>query len=108
MSPGRPGIVLALTASVASQVELDGDGRWSRRFGRSNQAWVIVQRLKASGAVELGALLVPVEKNDPAPVPALQLISESDSSLTKVKLGGREHRVRLALADSVPTVRLES
>jgi hypothetical protein len=104
---GRPGIVLALTASVPSEIVLDSEGRWSRRLDESEPAWVIRHRLTAKAPVEIGAFLLPVAQDAQAPVASLELTRDGDVSRARITLGEHERCLDLDLTKEAPVVRAD-
>lgn len=100
---GTRSVVVVLDSTLPSSVVLARDGRWSRRLGQSEPAWVASQRVTASGGVELGALLVPFVGPE-APTPRLELRREGDACLATAVLGRDRYDISFDLASEAPVV----
>ncbi|MEX2556606.1 MAG: alginate lyase family protein [Actinomycetota bacterium] len=107
-SPDGPRLMLAFASPLPAKIVIRDDGRWSRRLEQSEAAWVVSQRVIASGPVELGALLVPLAADAPVPTAALELLREGDSCLARARIGDDVEELCLGFADGVLTAQRKS
>jgi hypothetical protein len=99
-----PTCVLALVSSPKSEIAVSHNGRWSRRLEQSEPAWVVSQRVSASGAVVLGALLVPVPRGAPVPRVGLELECDHQHGVATANVGDAVDEIRLGFDNGVLTL----
>lgn len=103
-SSDGPRLLVALASAATPEIVIRDEGAWSRRLGQSETAWVVSQRVTASGSVELGALLVPLAPDAPVPTARLELRRDGDSCVAKARIGEEAEEFRLGFANGVLTV----